>query len=162
MKKEKTWLYLGIALLVLVLDQLVKVWVRENIPLHGQQSFLPGLVELTYVQNTGAAFSLFSKHTWILAIISGIAAAAILVLLLKKVLPGAMGRVALALVLGGAIGNLIDRVLLGYVVDMFNLQFMGFAVFNVADIGVTCGGVLLCVYVLFFWKGGSKKQEDKG
>ena len=55
-------------------------------------------------------------------------------------------------VLGGAVGNLIDRVLHGYVVDMFNLQFMDFAVFNVADIGISVGGVLLCVYVLFFWR----------
>ncbi len=150
MKMALPWLLLSAVLVVL--DQLVKDWVQQAIPLYGGKPLLPGVLELTYVQNTGAAFSIFREHTWILALISAIASVVILVLLLRRIMPGLLGQLSLALVLGGAVGNLIDRVLHGYVVDMFNLQFMDFAVFNVADIGISVGGVLLCVYVLFFWR----------
>ena len=153
MKRIKTaWLWLLLPAVLVVLDQLVKNWVQKTISLYGVKPFLPGLVELTYVQNTGAAFSLFREHTWILTLISAVASLIILVLLLRQTMPGFLGQLALSLVLGGAVGNLIDRYLHGYVVDMFSLQFMDFAVFNVADIAISVGGVLLCVYVLFFWK----------
>ena len=136
-------------------DQLVKFWVRANIPLHTHLDFLPGM-DLTYVQNTGAAFSMFSRHTWMLTLLSGVVAVILAIVLARRVLPHWSGQLSLALLLGGAIGNFIDRLLLGYVTDMFATTFMNFAVFNVADIGVVVGGVLLCVHVLFFMRG------DKG
>ena len=158
MKQLKTaWPWILLSAILVVLDQLVKNWVQQAIPLYGVKPFLPGLLELTYVQNTGAAFSIFREHTWILTLISALASLIILVLLLRRALPGRLGQLALSLVLGGAVGNLIDRYFYGFVVDMFNLQFMNFAVFNVADIGISVGGVLLCVYVLFFWK----KTEER-
>lgn len=146
------------AVLIVAVDQLVKYWIRETIPLFETKSFLPGLVELTYVQNTGAAFSMLSTHTWLLALISAVVGGVLVVFILKGTFPSRTGQVALALVLGGAVGNLIDRVMLGYVVDMFSLQFVDFAIFNVADIGVTVGGVLLCISVLFLW---DKKKEER-
>ena len=133
----------------------MKFWVRANIPLHTHLDFLPGM-DLTYVQNTGAAFSMFSRHTWMLTLLSGVVAVILAIVLAKRVLPHWSGQLSLALLLGGAIGNFIDRLLLGYVTDMFATTFMNFAVFNVADIGVVVGGVLLCVHVLFFMRG------DKG
>ena len=136
-------------------DQLVKFWVRANIPLHIHLDFLPGM-DLTYVQHTGAAFSMFSRHTWMLTLLSGVVAVILAIVLAKRVLAHWSGQLSLALLLGGAIGNFIDRLLLGYVTDMFATTFMNFAVFNVADIGVVVGGVLLCVHVLFFMRG------DKG
>jgi signal peptidase II len=151
--------YLIITVLLVVLDQIVKYWVRETIPLFQTKPFLPNLVELTYVQNTGAAFSMLSSVTWLLALISLVASVFILFFLLRGLFPHVLWQIALALVLGGAIGNLIDRVYFGYVVDMFSLQFMDFAVFNVADIGVTVGGVLLCFYVLFLYNKGKENPK---
>lgn len=146
---------------LVVADQVVKFLVRTNIPPLGSVPFLPHVVELTYVQNTGAAFSMFSEHTWILALISAVAALAIALLLVKKtVVTHPFGRLSLAVVLAGAVGNLIDRVLLGYVTDMFRLLFMSFAVFNVADICVVCGGIAFCVYFAFFYDKLEKKGAD--
>lgn len=156
-QRKAVWPWLLLAAALVVLDQLVKGWIQQVIPLYGTRSLLPGLLELTYVQNTGAAFSIFREHTWILALISALASLAMLVLLLRRTLPDLLGQLSLSLVLGGAVGNLIDRCLHGFVVDMFNLQFMSFAVFNVADIAISVGGVLLCIYVLFFWR---KSEES--
>lgn len=150
-RKRIGWRYLLLTIIWILADQMVKQWTQLTLPLYETRSFLPGIMELTHVQNTGAAFSLFSDHTWLLALLSGIAALVLLVLLVVDYFPHTMARLALALVLGGAVGNLIDRVFLGYVVDMFSTTFVQFAIFNVADIGVTIGGLLLVVYILFFW-----------
>ncbi len=144
-------LYYFISILLIVIDQLVKWWVRANIPLGGTLPFLPHVLELTYVQNTGAAFSSFSGLTWVLALVSLAASAAVVVLMVKDFFPGRLGRFTLCLILAGAVGNLIDRVALGFVTDMFQTVFMEFAVFNVADICVVVGGVLMVVYVALFW-----------
>lgn len=140
------------------LDQVVKFLVRTNIEPLGSVPFLPNIMELTFVKNTGAAFSMFSEHTWILTAISAVVAAAIAVLLVKRVVTHPFGRTALSVVFAGAVGNLIDRVLLGYVTDMFRVLFVRFAVFNVADICVVCGGIAFCIYFTFFYE----KCEGKG
>ena len=132
-------LYAILAAVLVALDQLVKYLVVQNIPLGEHVPFLPCILDLTYVQNTGAAFSLFSDHTWILALIS-----------------------ALALLLAGAVGNLIDRALQGYVVDMFHVLFMEFAVFNVADICVVVGGFAAVIYYLFFYEKLEGRPKDSG
>jgi signal peptidase II len=128
----------------------VKWWVRAAIPLGTSIPFLPHLMDLTYVQNTGAAFSSFSGMTWLLALVSLLATVAI-ALLLRRDFFAPLGRFTLALLLAGAAGNLIDRVFLGFVTDMFQTTFMDFAVFNVADICVVVGGILMVAYVLLFW-----------
>ena len=143
-------LYAVLVLALVGLDQLVKFLVRAYIPLGGSAPFLPHILQLTYVQNTGAAFSIFSQHTWILTIVSLVVSVALAVMLLKKVFPHPFAMLTLSLVLAGAVGNLIDRALFGYVIDMFQTLFMQFAVFNVADICVVCGGIGFCVYYLFF------------
>ena len=144
-------MYYLIVVFLVVIDQLVKWWVRAAIPLGQSIPFIPYLMDLTYVQNTGAAFSVFSQHTWLLTLISLAGSALLAFLLWKNYFPGWMGKLSLSLVLAGAVGNLIDRALAGYVTDMFQTTFIHFAVFNVADICVCCGGALLVVYVLFFW-----------
>ena len=131
----------------MAVDQVVKYLVRAGIPLHTAVDFLPGLA-LTYVQNTGAAFSLFSQHTWLLTLISAVMSVVLGVAVWKKFFAHPFGRCALTLVLAGAVGNLIDRALQGYVVDMFNVLFMDFAIFNVADIFITVGGGLYFLYLL--------------
>lgn len=151
-------LYYLLSIFLIVIDQLVKWWVRGNIPLGTAIPFIPYLMDLTYTQNTGAAFSSFSGLTWLLALVSLGASVVIALLLWKNFFPGVLGKLSLALILAGAVGNLIDRVFLGFVTDMFMTTFINFAVFNVADICVVCGGFLMAVYALFFWDKDKEKQ----
>ena len=141
-------LYYLLSIVLIVLDQIVKVWVRGNIPLGTAIPFIPHVMDLTYTQNTGAAFSSFSGLTWLLAIVSFVATVVVAYLLWKDKLPTFVGRLSLSLILAGAAGNLIDRALLGFVTDMFMTTFIDFAVFNVADICVVCGGILLVLCLL--------------
>lgn len=154
-------LYFLLSILLIVIDQLVKVGVRGSLALGGTAPFLPHILELTYVQNTGAAFSFLAGAdlTWLLAIVSLAATVVIALALWKDIFPGVWGRLSLSLLLAGAAGNLIDRALLGYVTDMFQTVFMEFPVFNVADVCVVCGGALMIVYVLFFY---DKDNTDPG
>lgn len=151
-------LYALLAIALVAADQVVKFWVRANIPLGESVPFLPNIMELTYYQNTGAAFSLFENHTWLLTIISALVAVALVVALVKRVFSHPFGQIALAVVLAGAVGNLIDRAVFRFVTDMFQTTFMNFAIFNVADICVVLGGIALCVYVIFFYD----KLEKRG
>ncbi len=151
--------YAILVIALIALDQLVKFLVRTYIPLQGAVPFLPHIVQLTYVRNTGAAFSLFEGHTWVLALVSALVAAGVAFLLWKPVFRHPFGRVSLALVLAGAVGNLIDRVFIGYVTDMFQVLFMNFAVFNVADMCVVCGGIAFCVYFAFFHDRLERKES---
>ena len=147
-----------LAALIVAADQGVKYLVRANIALGQHVSFLPGVMDLTFVKNTGAAFSMLEEHTWLLTLLSGVVAVILAVLLARRILPHWFGQLALGLLLGGAVGNFIDRLLLGYVTDMFATAFVNFPVFNVADIAVVVGGVLLCVHVILFMKDGDKQE----
>ena len=150
--------YAILVLALVALDQLVKYLVLQNIPLGGHVPFIPYLVELTYVQNTGAAFSLFSQHTWMLALVSLAMSVILAVALWKNFFRHPLGKITLSLLLAGAIGNLIDRAFRHFVVDMFNVLFMNFAVFNVADICVVVGGIAAGLYYLFL----AEKLEPGG
>lgn len=152
-------LYILLAVILVVIDQVVKFLVRANIPLGGHIPFIPHVLELTYIQNTGAAFSILNEHTWLLTLVSVIVVAAMAAALWKKVLRHPLGVIPAVMVLAGGVGNLVDRIAFGYVTDMFNTLFMNFAVFNVADICITVGGVLLVIYVLFFYEKLEKKGE---
>ena len=147
--------------LILVVDQITKFFVVDRIPLSSQVKAIPGLFHFTYVQNTGAAFSSFEGMRWMFVGIFVLLTAALLFEYFKK----PMGftefeRFCLAAVYGGALGNVIDRIRLGYVVDMVCLDFMDFPVFNVADCFITCGSLLLLVHLVFFnkafWKDDKK------
>ena len=152
-------LYALLAAALVALDQLVKFLVRSNIGLGESVHFLPHVLQFTYVQNTGAAFSLLEEHTWVLTLISLGASILLAVLLFKKVFPHPFAMTCLSVVLAGAVGNLIDRAFLGCVTDMFQTLFINFAVFNVADICVVCGGIAFCVYYLLF-HGKEDKDHD--
>ena len=150
--------YYILSIILIVIDQLVKAWVRAAIPLGSFTPFIPWVMDLTYTQNTGAAFSSFSGLTWMLSLVSLAASVVIAVLIWKNFFPGAWGKLSLSLILAGAVGNLIDRVFLGFVTDMFATTFIDFAVFNVADICVTVGGALMVVYVLLLWDKDKEKK----
>lgn len=151
--------YLILIAALVAVDQLVKQLVRTGIPLGGGVDFIPHVMDLTYVRNTGAAFSIFASHTWALALLSAVASVALVYLLVRTSSAPFLWKFSLSLVIAGAVGNLIDRALLGFVTDMFRTLFMDFAVFNVADICITVGGVLCAVYVVFF---SEKKEEKEG
>lgn len=150
--------YAILVVLLVGLDQLVKYLVVQNISMGEYVPFIPHILDLTYVQNTGAAFSIFAQHTWLLTLISLIMSVVLAAALWKQFFKHPFGRSMLALLLAGAIGNLIDRASLGYVVDMFHVLFMNFAVFNVADICVVIGGIGGAVYYMLF----AEKLEKKG
>ena len=142
--------YLLISALLVILDQASKFLIRANLDLGEQIVLIPRVVALTYVQNTGAAFSSFPSHTAALAVLSLVVSAA-LVVAMFRVFHHPAGRWITAVILAGAVGNLIDRAALGFVTDMIQTLFIRFAVFNVADICVVLGVIALVIYVLFFW-----------
>ena len=155
-------LYAVLVAALVALDQLVKYLVVQQIPLGEHVPVLPHLLDLTYVENTGAAFSMFSQHTWVLTLISLVLSVVLAVGVFKPLFRHPFGRTALALLLAGAVGNLIDRALQGYVVDMFHVLFMEFAVFNVADICVVVGGFAAVIYYLFFYEKLEGRPKDSG
>lgn len=154
-------IYAIVTILLVVADQLTKYLTRTGIPLGGSVPFLPGFLDFTYVKNTGAAFSILQEHTWILTLVSVILVVVIILFMVKGFVKGKLGMAAATLVLAGGIGNLIDRLLLGYVTDMIRTLFMEFPVFNFADCCITVGVVLLVIYVLFFYKE-EPKEGDHG
>ena len=137
--------YGWIALLTLAADQAVKYLACR---LQTAFTLLPGVLAFTYAENTGMAFSLLSGRSWLLGLLS--AAVIVLGLLaLRRYRLGPLPSVAAMLMLGGAAGNMIDRLLHGYVVDMFEVLLFRFAIFNVADAALTVGCVLMAASLLF-------------
>jgi len=119
------------------------------------------VVRLTYVQNTGAAFSAFEGMQWLFALVFLVLTGLIFWEYFKKSMPFTkLERWCIAAIYGGGLGNMIDRVRLGYVVDMIETEFITFPVFNVADCFITCGCILLMIHVVFFnkafWKDDKK------
>jgi signal peptidase II len=141
------WWYL-IALIVLVLDQLTKTWVIAEFYL-GQREIITSFFNLVHVHNYGAAFSFLSDaggwQRWFFAALSAVVSAVIIVWISRLPKTRWIESLALALILGGALGNLYDRLVLGYVVDFLDFHWSGshFPAFNVADSGITMGAVLL-------------------
>ena len=152
--------YAIFAAALVAIDQLVKYLVRANIPLGGNVPFIPYLLDLTYVQNTGAAFSMLRSHTWLLTLTYAVVVLAMCALIVRGFFKNRLGRFSAALVLAGGMGNLVDRVLFGFVTDMFQTTFMEFAVFNVADCCITVGVPLLFLYV-WLYVGKDEKKEDE-
>ena len=137
--------YGWIALLTLAADQAVKYLACR---LQATFILISGVLAFTYAENTGMAFSLLSGRSWLLGLLS--AAVIVLGLLaLRRYRLGPLPSVAAMLMLGGAAGNMIDRLLHGYVVDMFEVLLFRFAIFNVADAALTVGCVLMAASLLF-------------
>ena len=149
------------AALIVVADQITKYLTVALIPLYSRVDFIPGLLSFTYVQNTGAAWSIFEGMQWMFALIFLVLTAAVLYEYFKSPLPfSTFERWCIAAIYGGGLGNMIDRVRLGYVIDMIKTDFMVFPVFNVADCFITCGCFAMIFSLLFinkaFWKDDKK------
>lgn len=154
------WMVLFTAGIVGV-DQFTKYLTVANIPLHTEIPAIPGLFHLTYVQNTGAAFSSFEGQQWLFVLVFAVFTAAIIWEFSGKRWPFTdLERWLVVSIYAGGLGNMIDRIRLGFVVDMIEVDFMRFPVFNVADCFITCGCVLLIAHLVFcnkeFWKEDKK------
>lgn len=139
-----------IAAAAVILDQLSKYLVVENMELYSEAPFIPHILALYRTENRGAAFSMLADSQWVFMLLSVVAMGLIAFLLIKEYRRHPLMTVSLSMILGGGIGNMIDRVRLGYVVDFFRFEFVDFAIFNVADSFITVGAVLLGVYIVFF------------
>ncbi len=136
---------------IVAADQITKLLVVQNIAPYSDVAVIPGLFHLTYARNTGAAFSMLAGMQWLFALIFLAFTVGILWEFSRKRLPfTALERWCIAAVYAGGLGNMIDRLRLGYVVDMIEVEFISFPVFNVADCFITCGCVLLTVHLVFF------------
>ena len=146
---------------IVAADQFTKYLVLQNIPLHSHVDFIPGLLNLTYVRNNGAAFSSFEGAQWLFVVVFVLFTAAIVWEFSGKRWPFTnFERWLIVAIYGGGIGNMIDRFRFGYVVDMIETAFMDFPVFNVADCFITCGCILLLAHLFLinkdFWKEEKK------
>lgn len=147
-----------IVFLSIIADQLTKIWAAETLT-NTVLPVIPGVLNFHFTQNTGAAFGMLGSLTPILAAVSGGLAVGMSIFLAKtRKTSSLLYRIALSLIIGGAIGNFIDRVFAGSVVDFIEFDFVNFAIFNVADICVTIGAVLLGVYLLFFYDKDRLRQ----
>ena len=152
--------------LVLIADQALKYWVSLNIDLNtGEQALIPGFIKLVNIHNSGAAFGLLGGGgwRWVFVVVALVFAVVVVYALKRNLIHGKLGRWAAVGVLAGSIGNCIDRVAYGYVVDMFKFEFLGDsrlnAIFNVADVFISCCGVLFCLYIIF---GGENSLAAAG
>ena len=153
--------FYGLAVLAIVIvDQWTKLLVLNNIPLYGHVDAIPGLFHFTYVQNTGAAFSSFEGMRWMFVAVFLVLTLALVYERFKKPMPfNKFERWCIVSVYAGGLGNVIDRVRLGYVVDMIKLDFMKFAVFSVADCFITCGAIAMLISLVFFNKKFWKEEK---
>ena len=137
--------FAGAAALVVAADQLVKVWARSALTVGDPVSFIPNVMDLSLVYNTGAAFSMGEGKGLLFVLIAAVITVGCAILCYKDETVPLPLAVSLGCVAGGGIGNAIDRVVAGKVTDFFATTFMDFAVFNVADIFITCGVVVAFV-----------------
>lgn len=159
--RKKLYVALALTLLAIVgLDQLTKALVAQSIPYGTQVPLLPGVVHLTYVRNSGAAFSLLSGMQWLFLVLVVVFLGVLALLIKKGVVSHPMELWCMTAIAGGAIGNAIDRVVAGTVVDMIEVEFIHFAVFNVADCFITCGAIAFAIYIVFFSGKKTEKETD--
>ncbi len=142
-------------------DQVIKLFVERFLAPVGTAEFINGFIGWNYVRNTGAAFGSFSDNTVLLSVATGAVLLAGIVLIAMKKIKSRFCLVCAVMIISGGLGNLIDRVLKGYVVDFIDLQFMDFAVFNFADILVTVGAFALMFYVIADIFRDRKKSGEK-
>ena len=137
-----------IVLFLIGLDQLVKSYIVQQIPLGEVRSWIPNFVSLTYLQNRGAAFSMLQDQQWLFAIITLVVMVGAIWYLHKHMEDSLWMVLGLTLIIAGGLGNFIDRVSQGFVVDMFPLDFINLAIFNVADSYLTVGVIILLIAML--------------
>lgn len=154
-----------IAALSVAADQIIKYIVNSSIERGAHIDFIPNVLSLTHIRNAGAAWSMMEGKTWFLVLMPIAVMIAALVYMYRHRGSSKLMLVSLALVLGGGVGNLIDRIRMHEVIDYLKCELFSFPVFNFADICVVVGAAMFCVYMLFFdesaKKDKSKNKSDK-
>ncbi len=146
-----TLIALAAVALLVAADQITKLLISNHFRLGESRHIIGGLLDFTYVQNKGAAFGMLSNQRWIFLVMTTVIIIGICWLWVKGHIEHFTGRISAVLIVAGGIGNMIDRIALGYVVDFIDVSpLFDFAVFNFADCCVTVGAVMMAVYVLFF------------
>jgi len=130
---------------IVLLDRILKVYILESFTLGEIRPLIPGLIQLTYAQNTGMAFSFLANHPWVPLILTPIFLLILTMLIIRDKFPCIVQRFAMVSIIAGGLANWADRILYGFVVDMFEFTFVRFAVFNIADIFITVGGLVFIV-----------------
>ncbi len=146
-------------------DQIIKVFVERDLQPVGEKAFIEGFIGWQYVRNTGAAFGSFSDNTLLLTIFTAVFLLAGIIALLSGKIKNKFYKVCAVMVIAGGLGNLFDRIFRGFVIDYIEVQFMDFAVFNFADILVTCGAFMIIgytVYDIIKEQKAKKAGEDNG
>lgn len=147
---------------LVIIDQIIKYFVSAYLQPVGSVSVIDNLFSLTYVENKGVAFGMFSDMRWIFVALTAIMLAIIIFYMFKKRPKGKFFYICAALIIGGGVGNLIDRIFYGYVIDYLSLSFFP-PVCNFADYCITAGTIMLVIYLLFFSNvlDSSKKAKIK-
>ena len=151
--------YFLISALLVGLDQWSKYLTVQNISLGETKEFIPGFLSLTHLRNTGAAWSLLEGKMIFFYVITVIVSVVIIYLLIKNYKKSIWYSVGLSFVLAGAIGNFIDRVRLGYVVDMLQTDFMNFPIFNVSDSTLVVGVICIFIYLILDEKAAKEGKN---
>ncbi len=155
-------LYILLLVFTVGADQWLKYWTVNHLEVGQSVPFIPHIMQLRRLHNYGAAWSSLSGKTVFLVALTAVLLIAVAVVLFKKIVRHPLGVAACVLILGGGIGNMIDRVLLGYVVDMFDLLLFDYPVFNLADCFVVVGAILGSIYYLWLYeKYDAKKKEPR-
>lgn len=157
-------LFAIIAVIALIADQWLKYWVTINITLStGEHALIPGVIKLVNIHNKGAAFGLLDNVPWARWVFLGLAAVfliVIIVVLARRVFKSKFANWCLVLAIAGTIGNCIDRLLYGYVVDMFKVEFVNFAVFNIADVILVVSCLLFIIYLFVGDRDEDEEEEE--
>ena len=144
---------------IIAADQWTKLLIRANLAVGDRIPIIGDWMRIAHVQNYGAAFSMFSGNRWITVVLTSVLILLCVILAIREIRSGSkLLAMCLTWILAGGIGNMIDRLTQGYVTDMISCG--SFAVFNVADIFVTCGCILAAVYVIFFYKEEPEKKDE--
>lgn len=149
---------LAVVVMVLI-DQAVKYWAVTMLASIGSIPLIPGILQLTYVENRGAAFSILENQIWLFVVLAVVILCGIAYVLHTNRIQAPLGKMALLIISAGAVGNVIDRVINHYVVDMIEVIFIRFPVFNIADIYVCVGVALFAVYYLFIHKDAEETEK---
>ncbi len=146
--------------ILIAIDQLIKLWAINSLMPIGSINAISGILDLTYVENYGAAFGIFKGQTWLLVGMTSIVLLIIAYLLFKNYFKSRMAMFSLVLILAGGVGNLIDRIRLGYVVDYLDIgPIFSYPVFNFADCCVVIGTIIFSIYIILFEEKKAEKND---
>lgn len=137
-----------VAFLVTVIDQTIKKWTTNSLQLHESKEGIEGVFDFFYIRNEGAGWGILQGQMWFFYIVTLFIMAYVVYLIYKHRQSNLWLKITYGLLLGGALGNFIDRLFLGYVIDMFRLSFINFPIFNIADVALSVGIFLLIIQVL--------------